>query len=314
MATGFARSLRTVLWGGDDGRVRSLWRILVPLAAFTLVVPSVLALLVRLFGHEPTVGRASRTVAYLLGMGVVVALSTRWLNRRSLRAYGFDLDRRWWRDLAGGVAVGVLVPGLAAAGHVALGWASVQEVVSPGAGSFAVGMVLTLTLFLVVGLAEEFLFRGVILLNAIEGIGARVTSPGTAVALAWLGASLLFGVFHVPNALATGGEAVAVYLVSVTITGLALGLAYLLTGSLAFPVGLHVAMNVATSAVFGSSTGQTAYPALIRLQVEFPGIWHELHGLELLSSSAYLLFVVGWISLTRERFAVDGSLLGAADR
>lgn len=317
MSTGVVGSVRAVVRGRNDSRVRAVWRISVPFVAFVLAMVAMATALLGVPGlHDrPIAVRAIRAVGFLLTTGLVLALSARLLDRRPIRAYGFALDRRWWRDLAGGLALGVLVPGLTTAGHVALGWATVQEVVSPGAGSFAVGMVVVLLFYVGVGLAEEALFRGVVLLNAVEGLGARLSSPRTAVVVAWVAVSVGFGAFHVRNALVTGGPAIAAYLVTTTILGLAFGLAYVLTGSLALPVGLHVATNFTRSAVFGSTTGGAeAYPALVRLSVEFPGVWETLHGLELLYAALVLGSVVGWAALTRGGLSIDDSVLAAAER
>lgn len=315
MSTAVGRTLQRVIRGRTDSRLRASWRVLVPLVTFVLAMVGMATALLGVpsLHSRPTAVRALRAVGFLATTAVLLGLSARLLDRRALPAYGFDLDRRWWQDFAGALAIGVLAPGLMAAGHLAFGWASVVEVVSLSEGSFVVAMAVTLLFYVGVGLAEEVLFRGIFLLNAIEGLGNRLSSPQTTVLLAWLGTSLVFGAFHVRNAFAGEGVAVVAYLVSVTILGLAFGLAYVLTGSLALPVGLHVATNFARSAVFGSTAppGDT-YPALLRLEVGFSGVWHTLHGLELFYSASLVVFVLAWVSLTRGTVAIDDSLLDAA--
>jgi membrane protease YdiL (CAAX protease family) len=308
--------LSTVLRGRTDSRVRASVRVVVPIALWFASYVALSSLLETV----PTVGRLPgqvvTTATYLLSLGVVLLVSSRWLDHRPIRAYGFPPDGRWWLDLAGALGIGVLTQGLLDAVYLALGWAHVSAVASPGAGdSFVIGVALTLLLMVGIGVWEETMLRGVVLLNAVEGLGRRLDSPVGAVLGAWLFSSAVFGGLHLLSAENFEETALAVVLLSTTISGLYFGLAYVLTGSLAFPIGLHVSTNFAGVSLFGiAAPPGDGFATAIRLEREFSGIWVPLGGLELVYVTALLLAVVGWVYLTRGRVSIDDSLLEAASR
>lgn len=111
-----------------------------------------------------------------------------------------------------------------------------------------------------VAVAEEVLFRGVIF---------RLVQQrwGTWIALA--ASALLFGLVHLVNPGATlwGAFAVAVE------AGLMLGAAYVATGSLWLPIGLHLGWNFTTVAIFGTiGSGGDAREALVEAVTPGP-VW-----------------------------------------
>lgn len=122
------------------------------------------------------------------------------------------------------VVVGVL--GLTGSFHVD-GWGSV-----PG----AVGLV---GLMAAGAVTEELLFRGVLLRAVQERVGTWVALGVTAA---------LFGAIHLTNPDATPAGALAIALEA----GGMLGAAYVATGNLWLPIGLHLGWNVAESALFST--------------------------------------------------------------
>ena len=111
-------------------------------------------------------------------------------------------------------------------------------------------------------------FRGYQIRNLAEGLPLR-NNPRFAVALAWIGTSLLFGLAHRlnPNATFLGGF-------NVFLAGLLLGLGYILTGQLGLSIGLHIATNFFQGFVFGYATsGATMAARLISTRVNGPEIW-----------------------------------------
>lgn len=79
----------------------------------------------------------------------------------------------------------------------------------------------------------------------------------------------------------SGGSLIGMVLVW-TLLGSLLGIAFVLTGELAFPIGLHFAFNVAVANVFfGTSTPYEAelVPSVLLVYVPASGIWHPITGL-----------------------------------
>lgn len=143
------------------------------------------------------------------------------------------------------IAVGIIA---LAGGYQVTGWGTLAGALT------VVGMMCA------IAVAEEVLFRGIIF-GLIQG------RWGTWIAL--VASALLFGLLHLINPGATLWGALAVAIEA----GLMLGAAFVATGSLWLPIGLHLGWNITIVAVFGAVTsGSSASGAL--LQAVTPGpVW-----------------------------------------
>jgi membrane protease YdiL (CAAX protease family) len=229
------------------GRLRSGWRALIFCGAFlaillliTTVLRGIYVLLYQL-GPLPRLDflpdfifRVSLLLASL-GAGYVCA---RWLEGLPWRSVGLTLHNGWLRDLVVGwvigfVALAVAVGIAAAAGGLRFSFG--------GAGAILPlvrSLVGSAFILCVAALAEEALFRGYPLQTF-----ARAQ-------LAWFGilvTLLFFGYVHLTNPNATLGMT----FINTALAGLWLGVGYLRTRSLWFPLGLHWAWNWALGAFFG---------------------------------------------------------------
>lgn len=142
-------------------------------------------------------------------------------------------DRREWLLVAGGGAV-LLVSQFAlldlmAAAGVGPGQ---NEVISPGHPPIYFLAMVPLSV-LVVGPAEELLFRGV-----VQGLLRRAWSAAWAIAIA----SLLFGLVHYPAVSGTVVDRLA-YVALAAVLGSLLGVLYERTGNLAVPAFAHGGYN-----------------------------------------------------------------------
>lgn len=156
--------LLLLFWNPGEGRVRAVWRIL-GAVVIVLVMSSLLTIAIRPLDIPLALTHlVSQGIQALVVLGVVIGWA-RYVDRRDLRAYGFGLNSRWWRMLALGVFVGLLGWGGALATNIALGWASVSALVSPGTGEIPFLLSLcTFTLaWVFVGFWEEVVFRGIVM-------------------------------------------------------------------------------------------------------------------------------------------------------
>jgi membrane protease YdiL (CAAX protease family) len=111
--------------------------------------------------------------------------------------------------------------------------------------SVPVGLLVAAGYFLAIGVLEELIFRGYVLVNLAEG--ARIALDSRRAVLLGLGMSAaLFGAAHAGNPNAT-----ALSTLNIALFGLLLGGGYVLTDSLAVPIGIHTGWNFVLGPIFG---------------------------------------------------------------
>ncbi|WP_313815549.1 type II CAAX endopeptidase family protein [Citricoccus sp.] len=150
----------------------------------------------------------------------------------------------------GGLTLACVSIGFIAAfgGYQIIGWGTLAGALT------IVGMMFA------VAVAEEVLFRGVIF---------RLVQQRWGTWMALAASALLFGLVHLVNPGATlwGALTLAVE------AGLMLGAAYVATGSLWLPIGLHLGWNITTVAIFGTiGSGGDAREALVEAVTPGP-VW-----------------------------------------
>ncbi|WP_235401382.1 CPBP family intramembrane glutamic endopeptidase [Rubrobacter aplysinae] len=240
-------------------RPRALWRILAQLVLFLVASAFLTAPLVLVFAAMGAPGGGSpqpsgggllliSSVASLLAALLAVWAAGRFLDRRRLRDYGLRLNRGWWLDLGFGLALGAALMTAIFLIELGMGWVSVTggfATGSPGGAPFWLAILGPVATFVCVGVYEELLTRGYQLKNISEGLGG-VIGPRTAILTAWILTSSVFGLLHLPNPNST-----LLSTVNIALAGLMLGAGYILGGSLAIPIGLHITWNFFQAGVFG---------------------------------------------------------------
>jgi membrane protease YdiL (CAAX protease family) len=276
-------SVGELFWNGSEGRLRALvrigffvglWRALSLLLDLSLIVP--LASVIRALVPAPLLWleRGLHFVLYLAAVLVAVALCARWPDKRPVADYALVPSRKQWGDLLAGTLLGLALMAVIFVLLWLMGWVQVEQlffVNLPGL-PFAVALLGPLLAFVVIALAEELVFRGYMLRNAAEGLNSGGDAPAAdrALVFAWLLSSVLFGLFHVANPNATAASTL-----NLVLAGLMLGLPVVLTGRLAFAIGLHFAWNFAQGTLFGFPVSGNAFEgtALFRTTLTGPALW-----------------------------------------
>jgi membrane protease YdiL (CAAX protease family) len=137
----------------------------------------------------------------------------------------------------------------------------VVDGVFDGPATLVVALGATVLAFFIIALWEDFLFRGILIREFVVGLASRGVSQTAATSSAVVVSALLFGALHV-NA-GAAGLSTAVVVLQAVIGGPYFGLAYVLTGSLALPIGIHFSTNLWTTVVFGQP--DSGFPAAFRL-------------------------------------------------
>ncbi len=245
---------------GPNG-VRAGWRFLAYAAifialenAFTrfLVPPALNALRV----GDGLTAQALLVVEVFEGLAVLVATAIlAAFERRRIDAYGFParlaFGKRFWE----GAAIGVISAGAVGVAMVAMGAMVVHGLALRGSAViFEAG--LWLAVMVLVGLNEEYMFRGYPLQALTRGMGFWPAS---------IGLSLLFGAAHLMKA-----DENAIDIGNIVLLGLLLCLTLQRTGSLWLAAGFHCTFDFMQFFVIGTRNGG-AQPIGHLLDVTFPG-------------------------------------------
>lgn len=222
------------IFRNSQGQIRNGWWIL----AFVVVF------LVSQFVYHPvskTLQQQGFNGLWLSPLPVIAVLLVTWictrLRRESLASVGLALNTRWFAQMLIGSAIGtvmmlVVASMIYAAGGVSFSFDPARSVNAVAAGG---------VMFLGVAAMEELLFRGFVFQRLIDGIGTN----GALVLMA-----VLFAVAHWGNP-GMEGSTEFVATLDTMLGALLLGCAYLRTGSLALPIGLHFGWNWAQGALLG---------------------------------------------------------------
>jgi hypothetical protein len=302
-----------VLWNARERRPRTPWRLLlgfVVLAIVSLVAGLALALVGGVSSlAAPAADVASPRLApvAVTGLGSVLAvyLAGRFFDRRRFADFGLHLDRAFWVDLGFGLALGAALMTAIFLVELAAGWVVVTGVAAADAPGSAIAA--GLALFVLVGVYEELLLRGYLLKNVLEGLaGFGPFDARAAAGIAAVLSSGVFGALHAGNPNAT-----VVSTLAIGVAGLLFALAYLLTGRLGVPIGLHITWNFFQGTVYGFPVSGTAAGASVVAveQVGPPRITGGSFGPEagfvgLAAMLAGALAILAWVRARRGELAL----------
>lgn len=218
----------------DQHRVRNGWKVAGYLAC-TMALGFLLSFAYGLVPKALRPAGAGPWIEFVIFLGAAWACLR--LERAPLVSIGFRLDGRWGRDLALGALGGFALMGATALGVLALGGFHWTRTPGIGFGTLAKGLLL----YLGVAFAEETGFRGYAFQRLIRGVGVPV---------AQLLFALFFALVHWGNPGMSGATRIWAT-VNIALAALLLGLAYLRTGSLALPIGIHLGWNWTQGTLFG---------------------------------------------------------------
>jgi membrane protease YdiL (CAAX protease family) len=187
-------------------------------------------------------------LVYIAGAITIYQLLVQWIERRP----AFELARiPGVRQGLIGSAIGTLLF-IASIGLMWLaGWA---QPIGIGTANY---LVAAASASMMAAVGEELLFRGVMF---------RIVERATGTSIALLVSSLFFGLAHLANPDATLFSALIIAIEA----GLLLGLAYVVTRNLWFPIGIHFAWNFTEGGIFGASGSSSAQHGLVNMAFSGP--------------------------------------------
>ena len=249
--------MKKVFVNPETGLLRAGWRILAFLILFMAIT------MAGMFGVRAILGSLPKLSALQFSIlattaTLAVFIARKYLDKRSFVSLGLKFDRFAILDIVSGVVNSAL---LMATVYFTMLWSNLIEfngfnnwtdTISANATiSMAVlPIVLTVAYKLtIVAWWEELVFRGYFLQNLIDGMGLK---------WAIIISSLVFGVTHGINPDATVLGSLLIALITPQLI-----YAYLKTGQLWLPMGLHLGWNFFQASIFGFASSGQVSPSLI---------------------------------------------------
>ena len=192
-------------------------------------------------------------------LGLLLGAAT-YLDKRPVRSFGVRITRRWASDALVGAIIGGTIPIVAVGLGIIGGWITVGEPRYILTSTYLQNIGLVIVITVSIAIAEELVFRGYVLTNAIEGLDLRRLSGTTTLLAVWSVSALLFGLVHSTPTLVAG--------IHFSSAGFLLGLAYLLSGQLGLPIGIHTGFNFVSGYVVPLTSDQSLI--IIPLSVSGP--------------------------------------------
>lgn len=253
----YFRRLRLLAWNEREQRPRSLVRV----NLFVILYVGIFLALPNLVWPSGDSLLRSATLRVLLvccTLGLLLGAAT-YLDKRPVRSFGLQISRRWATDALAGAIIGGTIPVAAVILGVIGGWITVGDPRYTLTSTYLQNIGLVIVITVSTAIAEELVFRGYVLTNAIEGLDLRWLSETTTLLAAWSVSALLFGLVHAAPTLVAG-----IHFLS---AGFLLGLAYLLSGQLGLPIGVHVGFNF----VSGYLLPMTPDPSVVAVPLSVSG-------------------------------------------
>jgi len=257
-----------IFWNTVQNRLRAGWRVLIQLILFIVVLLGE-SIFVDSFGT----GWLSIILANLIYLAGGLGLSwlmARFIDRRAYADFGFHLDRKWWLDLGFGLTLGAfMITGVFLSMRV-VGWLTITKTATTNLEiPFSLAFLLRVVTYTIVAVNEELTFRGYQLKNLAEGFTSKSSNSQSAIILAFLFSSAVFGLAHVASPNST-----IVSTLNIILAGLVIGLPYLLTGELGLSIGLHLSWNFFQGTVYGFTiSGNSPTTHLFSVQQNGPNLW-----------------------------------------
>lgn len=284
-----SNAFRGAFWNGREGRFRAFWRACAVVVVWFVGVALIQSVMRGTLPEQPLRKIVEGPVIFLWVV-VLVFIAGWFVDRRPVADFGFHFGRRWLGDLAAGLCIGAILPAGVLLVYLALGWARVDGWFHSPGGPYALALFASFFYFVMVGFMEEFVVRGFLLRNIAEGLRSRWLSSGVSLVSALVLSSAFFALLH-------GGKATGPEYAYYWLFGALFGLAFVLTGELALPIGIHIAYNFFILNVFGLEESTTA---VIELTKTGPAFWVGEAAMGANLSVLFgILLVTLWVKRTR---------------
>ncbi len=230
--------MRKIFYNRYENRLRMFWRVLI---VTTILMAAIIA-----FSGLTSTGYGF-TIPLAITMMLILWFASKKVDKRPFSEYGFELKAIWFRDFAAGFLMAALAMASIVLISVGMDWMVIDGFnATARSGSFLIGISYILLVMIAVSIWEEAYFRSYLISNFTEGFHGKWMSKGGAILLAVVVSSIIFGMLHYGNPNASW-----VSTLNISIAGLVFAYPYIVTKSIAIPVGMHLSWNYFQGAIFG---------------------------------------------------------------
>jgi len=255
-----------IFFNYEEERVRAFWRVLIQFVFFFFLItespPIISGFVASDFYFEFVV-----EIAFLFTALATVYFSTKLLDKRNFKDLGLYVNSRWLKEYLVGFMLGASIFSLIFLIQLAAGWIKIEALLYNESGiAFLPAILIRFAGYSAVAVTEELFSRGYQLKNLAEGFNSKKLSESNSIVLAWVLSALIFGLLHAENPSANLISTFNLFLI-----GLFFGLTYILSGSLAIPIGLHTTWNFFQGNIFGFPvSGFEAYVSVFKTSIHTP--------------------------------------------
>jgi len=248
----------------DDHRPRAGWRLFLQFVLFLLLMT--VLMLVKSFSIQSSLRIFEATVSGIAGIASVWLAALFW-DKRLIQDYGLAWNMKWVKELGMGLILGLSTMAGIFLIEWLTGWITITGFGWERSTSipYSLWILSYLAAMIIIGFYEELIFRGYQILNMTEGFYSSRLNLKKASLLAILVSSAIFGILHYWNP-----NASYISTVNIILAGFMLAIPYVVTGSLAVSVGIHISWNFAQGGIFGFPVSGTLFRGSI-LQIQQEG-------------------------------------------
>lgn len=242
-------NIKNIFYSNEESRLRLVWRILLTTSVAITCTVFIYLLLSLIISDVNLASQTALAISVLFS----IWLAARFIDKRPFSDFGLSLSLQWGKDCLAGCAIAALAMGIIFAILFGMDWVVITEISSSANQSLIGGLIVVFITMVGVSVWEEAYFRSYLIPNLKESLNTSYITSNNATLGAVIISSVLFGLGHSANPSAS-----AISTLNIFIAGLVLAYPYILTGSLALSVGIHLAWNYFQGAVFGLYVSGTA--------------------------------------------------------
>ncbi|XOV94925.1 MAG: lysostaphin resistance A-like protein [Bacteroidota bacterium] len=248
--------MKKIFINPETSKIRALWRILLFVGIFLILSLAIIgsfSLVIEMDDNGPL-----KFTLVSIAATIAAYISRTYIDKESLLSLGLKPDIQSFMDVLSGIIIGALA--MTTTYFIMLAtrliefngfswWAKDIGRVMPFSNDSLLTALIMFWQFIAIAWWEELLFRGILIQNIKEGLGLK-----WAVVIS----TLIFGVVHAGNPNATLLSTALIILITFLLV-----YAYIKTGQLWLPFGIHLGWNFFQSSIFGFASSGLTTPTMI---------------------------------------------------